>query len=136
MLPHRRSASVQSGQAPNRAVVEDTTRWVLGHGRSRDTGSLTGGSEELHPGHMSGPGAVQSNADQLLSSRTLTVSMSCSNEVALPRSKVHTCAVFTEAGWPVLLWFHDRCPSATTVSRSLTNCSGTTAKSAPIWSSR
>ena len=71
-----------------------------------------------------------------LSSRILTVSMCWRNEVALPPSKVHTWAVFTRAGAPVSLCFQARWPSATTVSPSATNCSGTTANSSPISASR
>ena len=45
--------------------------------------------------------------DQLLSSRTLTVSVSCSKVLALAPSKVHTWAIFTEAGSPVSLCFQE-----------------------------
>ena len=62
-----------------------------------------------------------------LSSRTLRVSMCCWKATALPPFMVHTWTISTAAGSPELLCFHLQLPSATTVSPSATNCSGTTA---------
>ena len=47
-------------------------------------------------------------------------------------SKIHTWTIVTTAGSPAFLCLHLSLPSATTGSPSVTNCSGTSAKSSPI----